>query len=468
MSKLNPTKKKTNKFEPIALAGGGGALAAKQTAKALLARAVNGCLLFEDMAYESGADNADNIAGLIPQVAAKDVAIIALEARQKHKMRHVPLYIACEMAKHPEHKKFISDLLPAIITRPDMITDFLSLYWKGGKKPLANQVKRGLAKAFGKFDEFGFAKYNRQSEITLRDAMFMVHPRPESADQEKLFNKIANRQLGIADTWEVELSQSKDKRASWTQLIKGNKLGALAFLRNLRNFQVNNVDHNVIREGFKHINGGMLLPLNFFAARQYAPDFTPEIEALMARNYANLNKLPGYTAFVVDVSGSMNSGVSGKSKFSRRDCASAMAVLARNQCEQIDIYCTAGSDSTRVHNTKKINYPKHGFGLVDQINELTHSLGGGGIFTRQCLEYIQSDIQRQPDRIIIFSDSQDCDAPDKRTPKPFGKNNYIVDVSAHKHGIDYKNVWTAEIAGWSEHFLNFIASLEGVSNEFED
>ena len=71
------------------------------------------------------------------------------------------------------------------------------------------------------------------------------------------------------------------------------------------------------------------------------------------------------------------------------------------------------------------------------------------------------------DRIIVFSDSQDCDWPDKRIPKPFGRHNYICDVSAHTKGINYKGVWTAEISGWSEHFLTFIASLEGIENTFE-
>jgi hypothetical protein len=67
------------------------------------------------------------------------------------------------------------------------------------------------------------------------------------------------------------------------------------------------------------------------------------------------------------------------------------------------------------------------------------------------------------DRIIIFSDSQDCDLPDRRLPKPFGQVNYLVDVSAHQHGINYQGVWTAEISGWSEHFLTYIAALEGAA-----
>jgi hypothetical protein len=96
------------------------------------------------------------------------------------------------------------------------------------------------------------------------------------------------------------------------------------------------------------------------------------------------------------------------------------------------------------------------------------NVGGGGIFTRQVLEWAAANTLGLFDRIIVFSDSQDCDQPDKRIPKPFGKNNYIIDVSAHKHGINYKGVWTAEISGWSEHFLTYIAAMEGLENTIDN
>jgi len=55
-----------------------------------------------------------------------------------------------------------------------------------------------------------------------------------------------------------------------------------------------------------------------------------------------------------------------------------------------------------------------------------------------------------------------ADWPDKRIPKPFGIRNYIIDVAAHTHGINYKGVWTAEISGWSERFLDYIFAFEGI------
>lgn len=470
MSKINPSVKKKGaiKDKSARLAGGYGPFVAKQPAEQLLRRAVLSCLLWEDMAYENASANADNIASLIPKVDPVQVAKLAHEARVHQKLRHVPLFIASEMTKHTEHNKEVANLLPQIITRADQITDFLSIHWKEGKKPLRAQVKKGLAESFQNFQEYHFAKYDREGSIKLRDVMFLVHPVAKDDEQYKLFDKIAKRELKTPDTWEVALSSGADKKETWTRLIDENKLGALAFLRNLRNMKAANVDHNVIRKGFKNVKSQMLLPLNFWGAAKHAPEFVADIDELMLRIYSGVTKLPGYTKFVVDVSGSMGSPISAKTEFTRMEAAFSQAVLANELCEEVDIYLTAGSDGARKHATKKLAYPQRGFKLADQIRREVQSLGGGGIFTTQCLKWMESEGGKKPDRIIIFSDSQDCDHGASGLPKPFGVNNYIVDVSAHKHGINYKGIWTAEISGWSEQFLNYIGALEGVNNAVEE
>jgi hypothetical protein len=460
MSKLNPKKR----VPATRLAGGSGAVAAKQSAENQLRRAVLACLLWEDLAYESG--DSDNISTLIPQVDPKTVAEIAVEARRDQKLRHVPLFIASEMLKSDKHRSLVGELLPKIITRPDQITDFLAIYWKKGKCPIAKQAKIGLAKCFNKFDEYSFAKYDRDGSIKLRDVMFLVKPKPEQG-KEELFKKIAERTLSTPDTWEVALSTGKDKKETWTRLINEGKLGALAFLRNLRNMKEAGVDHNVIRKGF-NISSQMLLPLNFLSAAQYAPEFKSDISDMMVNTYKNLPKLQGNTIFVVDVSGSMGASISGKSAFNRQAVANAMAMLAFLQCENIEVYATAGSDGQGKHQTQRIDYPAKGFDMLEQIEKLKRTLGGGGIFTRQCLEYIEPKTSFQSvDRIIVFSDSQDCDRINK-IPNPFGANNYIVDVSANKHGINYKGKWTAEISGWSENFITYINVCEGLTNSFQE
>lgn len=466
MSKLN-LKPKDRRVDLVAprLAGGYGPRPATQGAEALLRRAVMACLLWEDLAYESGKANAENIASLIPQVAPETVAQIAIEAREKQKLRHVPLFIVNEMAKLPGHKAFVAEVLPRVCTRADMITDFVALYLKPKKQPLSAQVKRGLAEAMRRQSAYGLAKYNRAKEVKFRDVLRLTHAEPKDLKQAQVWKALMEGTLASPDTWEVALSAGANKQATWTRLIQEKKIGSLAFLRNLRNMQQAGVPYDVLQQGFANLRGQMLLPLNFLAAQKAAPELTREIETAMLACYAELPKLPGWTVFVLDTSGSMREAISGKSHFSRLQVGAAMMMLAAERTERISLYMTAGNDRTRVHATAKVPSLR-GFGLLEAMTHAKtfEQIGQGGIFTRQALQWIQNDLKDQtPDRIMVFSDSQDCDLDRNTLPRPFGKHNYIVDVSANARGINYAGVWTSEISGWSEHFLAYVEAMEGLS-----
>jgi hypothetical protein len=471
MSKLNPISKSgaSSKFDEERLAGGMGLKSAKQDNLSLLRRIVLANLLWEKQFYIDGEDISNEISRLITLCDPEDVANLAVEARLKQKLRHVPLYICAEMLKHKNYSCYVKDILPKVITRADMITDFLAIYQKnndGNLKPLAASAKKGIAACFNKFNEYQFAKYDRNSPIKLRDVMFLVHPIPEQGKAE-LFEKIANRKLETPDTWEVALSTGKDKKETWERLITEGKLGGLAFLRNIRNMKDADVNHNTITKGLLDLKSAMLLPLNYLASARINPEFSKEIENAMIKSYENLPKLLGKTLFIVDVSGSMGELTSAGSSLSRLDQACAMAMLAVNQCETYEVIATAGDDGKRKGAHEHIKYPTKGFDLAKQIVETKKRIGDGGIFTRQCLEWCKDNVGTDFDRIIIFSDSQDCDNIDK-LPKPFAKYNYICDISSEKRGINYKGVWTAEISGFSENFLTYIAGYEGLNNEFQE
>jgi hypothetical protein len=160
----------------------------------------------------------------------------------------------------------------------------------------------------------------------------------------------------------------------------------------------------------------------------------------------------------------MNSALSSKSTVNRQEAAYAMAILANEISERSVVYGTAGKDHNWTHSTQRAkNY--RGFALAEELAKMP--IGGGGIFTSQCLEFIKKDLKGEiPDRIIVLSDSQDMSRV-KRVPDTFGKFNYIIDVSAHKRGVNFKGVWSAEVSGWSEHFLTFIAQHEGVNMNFD-
>jgi 60 kDa SS-A/Ro ribonucleoprotein len=460
MASVNKRKVSTSNYT----AGGLGGKAAKESYRDQLKRLVCSCLLGEDLFYIDGKSVMDNIHEVMLKASNEDCIDIMRMAKNECHLRHAPLYMLIVLA---EKKALTKELVYEMITRTDDITELLALYLKDGKKPLPKQMEKGIALSFKKFDEYQLAKYKAEKKtISLRDAMILTHPKAETKEQNELYSKLMNKSLATPYTWETELSAGKDKKETWTNLINSGKIGGLAMLRNIRNMMSAGVDKNVISKGIKDIHNSRLLPLNYLKAATINDEFSRDIEDSMLESYKNLPKLTGNTLFIIDVSGSMESAMSSRSSFTRYDAACTMAMLAANQCENFYLVATAGNDAECKCASEYIQYPKKGFDITKQIHATNGNIGGGGIFTRQCLEWCKNKFKDVNfDRIIVFSDSQDCDRKNS-VPNPFGKYNYICDVSSEKYGINYSGKWTAEISGFSEYFLTYIASMEGIQNTF--
>jgi hypothetical protein len=405
-----------------------------------LRRSVMSCLLWEDTFYEDGVDIGKRIADLVPKCRAEYVAACAFEARTRMKLRHVPLLIVREMARHQGHKALVGRLLADVIQRPDEIAEFLSLYWLGGKKPLSKQVKTGLAAAFLKFDEYQFAKYDRDAKVRLRDALFLCHAKPDTEERATLFKKIVERKLTVPDTWEVALSGGADKRETFERLMAEKKLGALAFLRNLRNMKESGVARETVLAYAEGVKVERVLPFRFISAANAVPEWEPIIEPLMFKCLAAREKIPGSTVLLIDGSGSMESAVSAKSDISRRDAAIALAILLRELCEDVRIYGFSTMPWTIP--------PRRGFALREAVN--ARVIPEATMLGRA----VRHAIAEGPaDRIIVITDEQSQDVP----PAP-PKYGYVINVAAYKNGIGY-GPWT-HIDGWSEAVIDYIREVE--------
>lgn len=202
-------------------------------------------MLWENQFYVDGTKSNEILGDLVKKVKPDFAAAVAQKARTDFKLRHVPLAIMRELARNG---KLQANDLNAVIQRADEMGEFLSMYWKDGKTPISNQVKKGLASALTKFSEFQLAKFDKNSAaVSVRDVLFLTHAKPVNDAQAELFKRIANKQLETPDTWETELSAGADKRETFTRLMNEKKLGALAFLRNLRNMVQSGVDDSLIR-----------------------------------------------------------------------------------------------------------------------------------------------------------------------------------------------------------------------------
>src|SRR5437879_5253746 len=171
-----------------------------------LRRSLLACLLWESQFYEDGVEIAGRIAELVPKVEPERVAALAVEAREQMKLRHAPLLLVREMARHKTHRAPVSETLARVIQRADELAEFVAMYWKDGRVPLSGQVKKGLAGAFPKFDEYQLAKYDRCGPIKLRDVLFLCHAKPRDAAQAGVWKQLTWGRLPAPDTCEATMS----------------------------------------------------------------------------------------------------------------------------------------------------------------------------------------------------------------------------------------------------------------------
>ena len=415
-----------------------GAPARSISAELQLRRAVLVCLLWEDQFYEDGVAIAGRIRELVPKVAAEKVAALAVEAREKMKLRHAPLLLVREMARLATHRKLVAETLERVIQRADELSEFVAIYWSEGRVPLSAQVKKGLAAAFPKFDEYALAKYNRDTPVKLRDVLFLSHAKPLDEAQAALWKRLIEGSLEAPDTWEVALSAGADKRESWERLLAERKLGALALLRNLRNMKDAQVDSKLVLEALRAIKTDRVLPFRFISAARYAPQWEAALEEAMLKSLASQSKLAGKTALLVDVSGSMTAALSRRSEMLRTDAAYGLAILLREICDEVAIY-SFSNDLKRVPG-------RRGFALRDALES---SQVHGGTYLGQALDSIDEPY----DRVIVITDEQSHD----RVPAPKGRG-YVINVASYKNGVGY-GPWT-HIDGWSESVLEYVRELE--------
>jgi 60 kDa SS-A/Ro ribonucleoprotein len=409
-----------------------------------LRRSVLACMLWEDSFYESGESHADRIARLVPMCTPKNVADLAVEARTWMHLRHVPLLLACEMARTGGlHRALVGEVLEKIIQRPDEATEFLAIYWRNGRCPLAAQVKRGLARAMTKFSAYSLAKYDRPGKVRLRDVLFLTHARPRDFEQGVTWSRLVRGVLESPDTWEVALSkEGADKAAVWTRLLMEGKLGGLAFLRNLRNMtEEKNLHQPLIRDYFQRLHlFDRVMPYRLFIAARHVPHLADLLEQALFDRLKEEPKLPGRTVLLIDVSGSMDHSLSAKAESTRLDAALGVAVIAREICEEAAVF-TFSDGLASVPNIR-------GIGLAEAIRS---SQSHNGTYLGVAIDAVRQGAVY--DRLIVITDEQSHD-----TVGLVGGKGYIINVGSFKPSVVWGN-WVG-ITGFSERVLDFIRESE--------
>lgn len=453
----------------------GGKAYAHMTDEQALRRSVMSCLLWEKEFYENGQSIATRISDLSARVSPMFLSLLAREVRHSANLRHVALLLLCELVKHGKGA-LVSETIAQTISRADELAELLAMYWRDGKRPLAAQLKKGLALAFDKFDEYALAKYDRANAVKLRDVLFLSHAKPRAPEREALFKRLIAGELATPDTWEVALSAGANKRETFTRLIEENKLGYFALLRNLRNMLEAGVDRKLIERALVARKNGAdkVLPFRFIAAARAAPQLEASIDIALCEGIATLPALKGRTVVLVDVSNSMSAALSDKSDLTRLDAACALASIIN--AEELRVFSFSskvqqnpGRRGAHGHYgwggyTHSMNVvevpPRRGMSGVDAI---VRSQERGGTLLFSSVNYINESVQY--DRLIVITDEQADGAsvlggegdPIKSMPDPKGLG-YLINVASAQNGVGY-GPWL-HIDGFSENVLRFIHEVE--------
>jgi hypothetical protein len=268
-----------------------------------------------------------NIRSLVSQNEFDFIANVALYARTQMDMRSYPIAIVVEFASAlADQKKSYANmraLVRDVITRADELTELygyaLSVF--GNKKCIPLAIKKGVADAFNKFDEYQLAKYNGGSRnIKLRDLLRIVHPVPKDEAQSALFAKLMTDSMTTPYTWETELSangqkhkaEQKSKALIWEELIDSGKLGYMALLKNLRNIETEgntsliNKAATIISDRNKVLRSRQL-PMNFMTAYDNVASaaLRGAIDKAIEYSAGNIPNLGARVALIIDNSGSM-------------------------------------------------------------------------------------------------------------------------------------------------------------------
>lgn len=280
----------------------------------------------ENQYYRSAKGQLRDLERLITNMRDKEFAAkAAVYARNEFGMRSITHAAAAEICNAVKGERWVKDFVANVIRRPDDATEIAAYHMnKHGKRPLPNNMKKGIALALPKFDAYQLSKYKRsRSAVSLVDLVNLTHPEHTEA-----IGQLVDGTLSPANTWETRMTQAgqeaedeegkaEAKARVWSDLVGTRKIGYFALLRNLRNIieQAPEVVPQAIEmlTDERLIRKSLVLPFRYVTAMDAIASISgPEARQVIgALNVAlevsvgNVPDLDGSTLVIVDVSGSM-------------------------------------------------------------------------------------------------------------------------------------------------------------------
>jgi hypothetical protein len=475
------------------------------------------CSLVSDKFYESKADQLKRALSLVEEVAKVDpefVAKLAVYSRNELGLRSFPALLVAALSKYHKGDDLVSRAARNFVFRVDDIMEVLGAYaLVNGIKPskldkISVQLKKGLGDSLNKFNEYSLGKYKRDSrEITLRDAVCLLHPKPITEENSVLFKKVLENKLEVPETWETRISAEGNKPEVWESLVAEGKLPPFATLRNMANMLKANVSNDCLRKALedlrKKITGSKIFPFQVYTAWKtvglktgtlssqryyYNSPSVEEISAEPAKvkfvlkglekvfeelhTPAYFENITGYpaeefdgTLVAIDSSGSMGSNVNPKSVVTSCEIGGALAAI---MSFATDFSNTVQFDST----CREIKPSATAMGLIKNACDTP----GGTTYGHKVMEYAitrrlhYKRIMFFTDMVLYSSESLYGNSNNelRKTILEYRKKVnpevkvFFFDVAGYNNSSPIAkndtNIWT--INGWTEKIFSLIKVLE--------
>lgn len=449
----------------------------------------------KDSFYLSTNDMVSRARQLILNIVSKGdcdfIANLIIHAREEMNIRTMPIVATVMFAdalrthnvQYPQLRRLVCD----VIQRADQVTDLYAyaLHTFGNKNKVPMAIKRGVGDAFNKFNEYHFAKYNRNGEVKIRDVLRIVHPVAVNVEQGEIFKKIMDDCLKVPYTWETELSvngqlpvnERKSKKQLWTELVSSGKMGYMALIRNLRNICDAGIDADVMRTHVcdvisdeKRVRVNRQLPVAYALALQALAEVNAPTALKSALNTAleysvdNIPPLGDDVVLLVDSSGSMQGGyyyndtITTMSPADYASIFAAMLVRANKGAYNVRVIYF---DSTAKEIKVDPDVP-----VLTQAKRLRELSRGGATELGAAFKLME---QRgwKPDTLIVLSDMEVNHMDYHKTVRTNSMKD-CVKVAVNFCGgnstpLSEIDGWY-QLSGWSDNMFKFIPAMrEGVT-----
>lgn len=380
-------------------------------------------------------DDYSQLLELCKKCSPEFVAKTAIYSRQVAFLKDAPAYLCAYLAGIGRND-LLTKVWPQVMDNPKMVRNFVQIIRKGlvGRKSLGSAPKRLVQNWLKSKTPSELFRNSIGGDPSLKDVISMVHPKPESPEQEQMFRYLLGKDADLLKLppeisafekakrskepldsvpnvpWEMATSLPLSKKG-WLEVASRSTW--MQTLKNLASFQRHGVfeDNTTLNKvgdklsNKEMIQKGKVFPYQVYNAYLNTTDLPQSIsDGLRHAVMHSLQNVPSLEdksiKVLVDVSGSMgwnmNRGTQSKSKIRFIDIAAlfASALAVKNSDVEIIPFDTEAQDCFRAENMDV-------FQLADKLT----SYLGGGTDCSSAVRYLNQN-KKDGQLVVIISDNE--------------------------------------------------------------